>query len=108
MLQDLNIVLPVCKIPDVDCRFDELLKAGWTAPVCAQTLLYCGHEVLQVLGEVFVFVAKQVDLERRVVDLRTVLSPGHSLPDPEHLHCSVVTGVHQVEEIFHKVLAEED
>lgn len=108
MLQDLNIVPLVCGIPDVDCCFNELLKAGRTAPVCAQTLLYRGHEVLQVLCEVFVLVAKQVNLEHRVVDLRTVLSPGHSLPDPQHLHCSVVTGVHQVEEMLHKVLAQED
>lgn len=103
-----DITLPVCSIPDVDCSLDELLEAGRAAPVGAQTLLYSGHEVLQVLCEVLVLITKQVDLKCCVVDLRAVLSFRHPVPDPQHLHCGVVTGVHQVEEMLHKLFAQED
>lgn len=53
-------------------------------------------------------VPKQVNFQRRLVDLRAVLSFGHPVPDPQHLHCGVVTGVHQVEEVLHKLLPQED
>lgn len=95
-------------IPDVDCGLDELLEACWAAPVGAQTLLYGGHQVLQVLCEVLVLITKQVDLQSCLVDLGAVLSLGHPVPDPQHLHCGVVTGVHQVEEMLHKLLTQED
>lgn len=99
---------PVCSIPDVDCGLDELLEAGRAAPVGAQALLHGGHEVLQVLREVLVLVPKQVNLQGCLVDLRAVLSFGHPVPDPQHLHRAVVAGVHQVEEVLHKLLAQED
>lgn len=76
--------------------------------VCTQTLLYSGHEVLQVLCEVLMFITKQVNLQSCMVDLRAVLSFRHPVPEPQHLHCGVVAGVHQVEEMFHKLFAEED
>lgn len=42
------------------------------------------------------------------MDLRAVLSLGHPVPDPQHLHRGVLTGVHQVEEMLHELLAQED
>lgn len=42
------------------------------------------------------------------MDLGAVLSFRHAVPDPQHLHCGVVTGVHQVEEIGYKLFAQED
>lgn len=42
------------------------------------------------------------------MDLRAILPFRHSVPDPQHLHRGVVTGVHQVEEMLHKLLAQED
>lgn len=99
---------PVCSVPDVDGSLDELLEAGRAAPVGAQALLHGGHEVLQVLREVLVLVAEQVDLQRCLVDFRAVLPLGHPVPDPQHLHRGVVTGVHQVEEVLHEPLAQED
>ena len=98
----------MCSIPDVDGGLDELLEARWAAPVGAQALLHGGHEVLQVLCEVLVLVAEQVDLQRRLVDLGAVLSLGHPVPDPQHLHGGVIAGVHQVEETLHELLAQED
>lgn len=53
-------------------------------------------------------VAKEVDLQCCMVDLRAVLLPGHPVQDPQHLHCGVVTGVHQVEEMLHKALPQKD
>lgn len=96
------------RIPDGDCCFHVLLKAGRTVAGGAQAFLNGGHEALQVLCEVLVLIAKQVDLQRRVVDHRAVLPLGHSLQDPQHLHRGVVEGVHQVEETLHKVFAQED
>lgn len=80
-----------CNVPDVYCSLDECLEAGWTAPVGAQTLLYRGHEVFQVLCEVFMLIAKQVNLQCCLVDRRAVLAFRHPAPDPQHLHRSVVT-----------------
>lgn len=94
----------MCSIPDVDGGLDKILKAGRTAPVGAQSLLHGGHEVFQVFGEVPVLIAKQVNLQSCLMDLRVVLSFRHSVPNPEHLHGGVVTGVHQVEEVIHKLL----
>lgn len=98
----------MCSVPDVNGSLDELLEAGRAAPVGAQTLLHSGHEVLQVLCEVLMLISKQVNLQCSLVDLRPVLSLRHPVPDPQHLHCGVVTGVHQVEEVLHKLLAQED
>lgn len=64
-----DITLPVCRLPDVYCSLDELLEAGWTAPVGAQTLLHGGHEVLQVFCEVLMLITKQVNLQCCLVDL---------------------------------------
>lgn len=98
---------PVCSVPDVDGHLDELLEAAGAAPVGAQALLHGGHEVLQVLCEVLVLIPKQVNLQCCLVHLRAVLSFRHPVQDPQHLHCGVVTGVHQVEEVLHKLLAQE-
>lgn len=95
-------------VPDVDCSLDEVLEAGWTAPIGAQALLHGGHKVFQVLREVLVLITEKVNLQCCLVDLWAVLSFRHPVPDPQHLHCGVVTGVHQVEEIVHKLLAQED
>lgn len=54
------------------------------------------------------FITKQVDHQRCLADLSAILPFRHPVPDPQHLHCGVVTGVHQVEEMLHKLLAEED
>lgn len=53
-------------------------------------------------------IAKEVDLQRCMVDLRVVLLSRHPVQDPQHLHCGVVTGVHQVEEMLHELLAQKD
>lgn len=100
--------LSVCILPNVDRPLDELLVAARAAPVGAQALLHGGHQALQVLGEVLVLVPEQVDLQACLVDLRAVLSFGHPVPDPQHLHCGVIAAVHQVEEMLHKLLAQED
>lgn len=92
---------------DVNGLSEELLKAGWTVPVCAQALLDGGHEVLQVLGEVLVLVAKQVDLQGCLVDDRTVLLLGHAVQDPQHLDGGVVIRVHKIKEVLHKLPAQE-
>lgn len=93
---------------DVDGGFLDILKATGTVPVGAQALLGGRHEVLQVLREVLVLVPEQVDLHRRLMDLRAVLLLRHPVPDPQHLHRGVVTGVHQVEEVLHELLPQED
>lgn len=96
------------RLPDVDGGADELPEAGRAAAAGAQALLHGGHEVLQVLREIIVLVAEQVDLQRRLAYLGAVLSPGHPVPDPQHLHGGVVARVHQAEEVLHEVLPQED
>lgn len=53
-------------------------------------------------------IAEEVDLQRCMVDLRAVLLSRHPVQDPQHLHCGVVTGVHQIEEMLHELLPQED
>lgn len=84
-----------------------LLDAVGAAPAGAAALLRAGHQVLQVLGEVLVLVAEQVDLQRRVVDLGAVLALGHAVPDPQHLDGGVLAAVHQVQEVLDEAAAQE-
>lgn len=100
--------LLLCVLPNVNCGIYVFLEAERAAPASAQTLLQGWHEVLQVLGEVLVLVAEEVDLQCCVVDLRAVLPSGHPVQDPQHLHCGVVTRVHQVEEMLHEPLPQKD
>lgn len=53
-------------------------------------------------------IAEEIDLQRCMVDLRAVLLSRHPVQDPQHLHCGVVTGVHQIEEMLHELLPQED
>ena len=53
-------------------------------------------------------IAEEVDLQCSVVDLRAVLLSRHPVQDPQHLYCGVVAGVHQVEEMLHKLLPQKD
>lgn len=92
---------------DADGPLQVLLEAGGTALVGAPALLRAGHQVLQVLGEVLVLVAEEIDLQRRVVHFRAVLPLGHAVPDPQHLHRGVVTRIHQEQEVLHEALAQE-
>ena len=93
---------------DDDCPLEEFLEAGRTAPAGAQALLHGGHQVLQVFGKVIVLIAKQVDLQSRLANCRSILFLRHPIPDPQHLNRDVVTRVHQCEEMLHKLLAQED
>lgn len=93
--------------PDADGLLKILLKARRTVPRRAPALLHAGHQVLQVLGEVLVLVAEEVDLQSRAVDLRAVLTLGHAVPDPQHLDGRVVVRVHEVQKAFHELLAQE-
>lgn len=59
--------------------FEKLLKSGWTVPVGAQALLDGGHEILKVLCEILMLIAKQVDLQGCLVNDRPVLLLGHAV-----------------------------
>lgn len=83
------------------------MEASWTTPAGAQAFLDGRHEVLQVLGEVFMLVPKQVDLQGGLVDDRPILLLGHAVQDPQHLDGGVVIGVHEIKEVLHKLPPQE-
>lgn len=86
---------------------NELLETRRAAPVGAKTLLNCRHQVLQILGKVLMLIAKKVNLQGSLMDLRAVLALRHPVPDPQNLDCGVIIGIHQIEKVLHKALPQE-